>query len=234
MLSLLVKMLIKILPRIRPRNILLSANLHPFYLSIIRLIINLPNCTGLYPVFCNLVQNPLQTSLLFASFSLISQSYYFISGKIWLALLWLQLFLVRLDWLLWYHHYHFLFQSIPFIISGIDFQLNHQYLREFSFCLFKKNQDICLIPCFWPHSHGSCLPPRSLSAGCPSRLQARDCSPWQGSQWQLGEGLCLFLTSFSVTPWMPGSWLRPSLMFSWFWALPNSFQYYFQSLSDPY
>lgn len=49
----------------------------------------------------------------------------------------------------------------------------------------KKNEDICLIPCFWPHSPGSCLPQRPLPPGCPSHMHI---SPEQfvqvgGSKW---------------------------------------------------
>ena len=122
----------KILPRVRPRNILISTNLFPFSVSIIKLLICL---VVLVPVLCFVT---LSKTLCKRPSCLLHLLWYAnLSGKKWLASLWLGLLLVRLDWFLWHHRYQFLFQSIPFLISGIHFQLHHLYLREFSFSLFE-------------------------------------------------------------------------------------------------
>lgn len=186
------------------------------------------------------------------------------------------MFSVRLGWLLWNHRYWFPLQSIPFIISGIYFQLNHLYLTDFSFSLKKLRHvpdSLLLAPFSWTlsssgastsrlvfhlqispepmvqfvqgwdlNSFGAvrCSPPIQCITPwvvsflqfllCP--LQSKDGSSWQGSQWQLGKELCFFLMYVSITSWIPGSWLGPSLMFSWPWATPNSLKCYFQPFRD--
>lgn len=188
------------------------------------------------------------------------------SGKKSLALPWLELFMVRLAWLLWHHHYWFPLQSIPFLISGINFQFNHLYLGEFSFSLFKKIEKFAQFL-----ASGSSitdhvflkdqqvvhpilrfpLSPRYSLSRCEIwiHLEQSDalllsstshlgfCSPFAisvlssaiqrlfslaGKSMATGKGIVFLLTSVSITPCVPGSWLRPSLMFSWFWTSPNS------------